>query len=339
MKILKAVVLTGALLALLCGQSWAEEEEGWQGGLDSLVTKNDYVERFISLRRGIINGYTKYRIEFTGGASELEFPLSNEMWGATAGFTFKQDPRDLGDQARLEFSWYTNAGRDAGKMKDSDWIDDDISYFREIFGINLNQNHPGADIYSESDAALTARFIDLNYFYNLYPDQYFSFGPKIGYQNIRISYDIDNVVQVGNGPYAPFETVSQSGKVLDYQVDYQIIYLGLDVIMGSPDNVLGTAGVGYSPWTKAQDRDDHLAREKLSEGDASGDSYMLNGSVEWRFLPEWSLSAGGQYSQIHTTGTQHQTFYNPADGGLTFNVDDTISAGWWQASLGIKYWF
>jgi outer membrane protease len=325
------------LLTLLWRPARAENDD-WQG-IDSLVTKNDSVERFFSLRYGILNGYTKYRIEFSGGASELEFPLNNSMWGATAGFTFKKDPKDMNNAAKLEFRWYTNTGRDAGKLKDSDWIDDDIGYFRDVFGVNLGQNHSGVDIYSESEASAEARFIDVNYFYNLYPDQYLSFGPKIGYQTIRFAYDINNVNQVGYGPYAPYETLSQNGKVLDYQVDYDLIYLGVDVVLGSPDKVLCTAGFGYSPWTKAKDRDDHIARFKLSEADASGDGYLLDGSADWRFLPNWGLTASGQYTKVHTTGTQHQSFYDGPLVGTTYDVDDIISAYWWQANLGIKYFF
>lgn len=76
---------------------------------------------------------------------------------------------------------------------------------------------------------------------------------------------------------------------------------------------------------------------KLSKGDCDGDAYLVNINANWEFLPNWLLQVGGEYMDIDTDGTQHQTEYNPySDLGT---VDDKITASYWLFSTVVKYRF
>ena len=311
-----------AFILLMPGICRTEElDSDWQSQAMPL-----YTTRILSLHSGFLQGYTKYRINFSGGASELEFPLDVPVWGVKGILGYKNVSSDLNETARLTFTYLTNTSQDAGKMKDSDWIDSD--------------GHDGVDIYSESDAELKAEILAFDYLYNLYPNQLVSFGPLAGYQIYKFKYRVYNTVQVGYGPYSSTAGASASTKTLDYYVKYEAIYLGVGLVSGNIQDLTFNAGFGYSPWAKAKDRDDHIQRKKLSEGNARGNAYIFKGDAEWRFTSQWSLQVTGQYQKFNTDGTQHQTFYDdPALADTTYDVDDKISAENYFITAGIAYYF
>jgi hypothetical protein len=336
-KIITAIaLLVFILFPLAFTMSWAGElDSDWQSQSTPL-----YTTRVLALHSGFLTGYTKYHINFDGGASELEFPLDVPVWGVKGILGYKTVTSDRNEKARLTFTYLTNTSQDAGKMKDSDLIDDDISMMHYIYGIDITQNHDGVDIYSESGSELRAELLALDYFYNIYPDQLISFGPLAGYQMHKFKYRIYNTVQVGYGPYAPIAGGAVSSKTMDYNVQYEIIYLGVGLISGDIEKVTFNAGFGYSPWAKARDRDDHVQRKKLSEADAQGSAYIFKGDAEWHFASQWSLQASGQYQKSNLDGKQHQTFYDDPDlADVVNDVDDKISASYYFITAGIAYYF
>ncbi|MBI5555177.1 MAG: omptin family outer membrane protease [Elusimicrobia bacterium] len=315
-------------------KSWsAGPDDDWQNQLL-------YTTRALALHSGFLNGYARYRINFSGGTSELEFPLDVPVWGVKGLLGYKNSASDLNETARLVFSYLTNTSQDAGKMKDSDWIDDDIGMLRYIYGIDISQNHSGVDIYSESDTELKAEILAFDYLYNLYPNQLISFGPLAGYQAQKFQYRVFNTVQVGYGPYSSVAGASSNTKTLDYYVKYEIIYLGVGLISGDIKNLTFNAGFGYSPWAKSRDRDDHVARKKLSAGDAAGFAYVFKGDAEWHFAGQWALQVAGQYQKIIANGNQCQTFYDDPDlADVVRNVADNISTKNYFVSAGLVYYF
>lgn len=321
---------------LTAGKSWsAEPDDDW-----SSQTQPMYTTKALALHSGFLQGYTKYRINFSGGASELEFPLDVPVWGVKGILGYKDSSSDLNETARFTFTYLTNTSQDAGKMKDSDWIDDDIGMMHYIYGTDISQNHSGVDIYSESDTELKAEILAFDYLYNLYPKQLISFGPLAGYQVQKFTYRASNTVQVGYGPYSSVAGASANTKTLDYFVKYEIIYLGVGLLSGDTKNFTFNAGFGYSPWAKAQDRDDHIARKKLSTGEATGFAYVFKGDAEWHFSSQWALSFAGQYQKFVTDGNQHQIFYDdPSLADVVIDVDNTISTKSYFIIAGLVYYF
>lgn len=336
-KFTRFLILSTCVFFLLpVVKSWsAGPGDDWQSQTQPL-----YTTRALALHSGFLHGYTKYRINFSGGASELEFPLDVPVWGVQGILGYKNSASDLNETARLVFTYLTNTSQAAGKMKDSDWIDDDIGMMRYIYGIDISQNHDGVDIYSESDTELKAEILAFDYLYNLYPDQLISFGPLAGYQAQKFQYCVSNTVQVGYGPYSSVEGASANTKTLDYYVKYEVIYLGVGLLSGDTKNLTFNAGFGYSPWVRANDRDDHVLRKKLSTGDATGFAYVFKGDAEWHFATQWALHIAGQYQKFVTDGTQRQIFYDDPDlADVVINVDDKISAKSYFITAGLVYYF
>jgi outer membrane protease len=288
-----------------------------------------------TLESGYLRGDTTYHISYYEGASgiesELEFPLKTFLIGPKIGWGYK-NPQNQ-DKFQLNIKWLTNIGHGSGKMEDSDWLTEDQDIML------VGSANPGLDIYSESDIKLRLHIVDVNAVYKFWPIKSLSVGPMVGYKFQQFKYDVSNTNQVGYGPYAPFYTVYIPGKTLDYEVTYHIPYFGLnsDALLGK--KFQANVKLGYAPWAFAKDRDDHILRYKLSKGDTDGYAYMASLNGSWSFLPHWFLTIGGEYVKIHTTGTQHQSFYAGPLVGTTYDVDDKITSSQWFFSAMITYRF
>ena len=273
-------------------------------------------------------GHTTYHISFTGGASELEFPVDNSLWGFEGSLGYRHPYNDKQDRARLTISFFSDIDNDAGKMKDYDWVDDD--------------GHSGLDIYSESDADLDAVIIDLYYIFNFFPSKMIVIGPMIGYRYQFFEYEISNLYQIGFGPYSQDPNINVGfipGKTLTYEVKYNIVYFGLntDVLVGDSFRLNLRGGAG---WVSAKDEDDHLVREppKLSKGDCEGEAYLANINASLNFFHNWTLQLSGEYIGIYTNGKQRQESYNPP-GLIGDNINDKITSSLWMAYVTLKYRF
>lgn len=350
---LKGAILMVLLICATIGNALGEEEDDLF--FDDRITSSDwigYLGYSFGLRYDNMAGFTKYHIDFPGGASELEFPVKSNLLGLSGTISYRTSPDEIKDTARLTVNWLTSSAQAAGKMKDSDWIDDDVTMLW-YYGRFISANHSGLDIYSESDAEVEANFLDVNYYYNLYPEKFVGLGPVIGYIVQDFKYDIKNARQVGYGPYDIDEfNQTVDGKVLDYKVKYDIIYLGLNTEF-EPVNNLGLGlMLGFSPWTKSDDRDDHLVRNppKISIGHGEGKSYLAKAQGQWAILENLSLIFGGQYLKIDTKGKQQQKLYDVPlyyyDGTFAGfaewdlgEVDDKITSTTYSLSLGIAYKF
>jgi outer membrane protease len=277
----------------------------------------------LGVQGGYLKGDTTYRITFDGGESELEFPLKTYFIGPEVGLGYKNSQKQ--DKFRVKIRWLTNIGDGLGNMKDSDWLDDD--------------GQPGLDIYSESNIRLRANIFDFNLLYNLWLTKNITVGSVFGYKYQQFDYRVSNTNQVGYGIYAADYTAYVRGRTLEYKVKYHIPYFGLssDLLFGKKFHV--NVGGSYSPWAIAKDRDDHILRYKLSKGDADGYAYFINLNAILNILPNWFLILGGEYTKIHTTGTQHQSFYDGAYAGWTAEVDDKITSKQSFLSAAITYTF
>jgi outer membrane protease len=305
------------------GLSQSEPQVGWQ-----FKTGRFYLD--LGVQAGYLKGDSTYRITFPGGASQLEFPLRTYLIGPQLVWGYKNNEKQ--DVVRLEAKWLTNIGHGSGKMKDSDWFDNDSDFFGEPV-----PDHPGKDIYSESKIDLGANIFEANVVYNFWPVKFFGIGPLAGYKYQRFKYEVSNTNQVGYGPYAPDSTAYDPGRTLDYKVRYSLPYFGLgsDLMLG--DKIRINFKGAYSPWASAKDTDDHLLRFQLSKGDTDGYAYFGNVNGNWNFLPHWILTIGGEYMKIHTTGTQHQSAYDGS--GFTADVDDRITSKQWFYSAMVTYRF
>jgi len=314
------------------------------------------IKMTLGLQTGYIKGDSTYRINFPGGASELKFPLDSSLYGIYVEVNSKASNTDRLDNFRFTLRMLSTMGSNSGKMKDSDWIEDDVGYINWWYDYDddgltngsaappfVLWNNPGKDIYSESDTKLDANITDFNYIYNFSRAKNVAFGTMIGYRYQKFVYDIRNLQQVGYGPYGPGyfdQTCSESGQVLKYRVEYSFLYLGLstDILLG--DRLRLNLKAGFSDMVNAADVDDHVLRYKISRGDASGSAWLVNLSVDWQLSERLSVQVSGENVDIDTTGAQEQYFYAGSDAGSGYTgIRDKITSSSFIGSLGIQYRF
>ncbi|MEA3223343.1 MAG: omptin family outer membrane protease [Thermodesulfobacteriota bacterium] len=272
----------------------------------------------------ILHGDTTYQI---GGAitladgsfdsihfplSELEFPLDAYM--ATLGMDMNVERRFY-----LSAEYRMNINKDAGKMKDSDWMDPYI-----------------LDIYSESDSELTARIMRVVMGYGFYNLEDLSFVLDLGYIHQRFEYDVKDLCQ--QYPSGRYTGVSYApGKVLTYETTYKIPYLALGV-KGTGERTSSAISIGGTPLVSVEDEDHHLIRDppKISKGDCTGHAYIASLNVTHAFSSRWSLDMGLDSLVIKTKGEQTQY---QVPGGLLATIDQEITSEQIFFYFGIKYRF
>jgi outer membrane protease len=280
---------------------------------------------------GYLNGNTLYHISSydtsgSGIESELEFPLKTILFGLEGGYISKDDKGR--DAFRINLQWFTNIDNGSGKLKDSDWLTNDLDIQAPPSPPNPPNSgypHPGKDIYSESDISLKANIIDIRGSYNNWISDTLSVGPLGGFLYQKFQFDASNVHQTGYGPYSPWYTGTVPGKVLTYEVTYAVPYFGIHSELQLTRTFQAAADVAYSPWAAAEDKDDHLLRKKVSRGSTTGKAYLVTLFAQWDMKDNDSFLVRGQYLKIDTTGTQTQTFYD-GSGAVFTGIDDKITS-------------
>ena len=328
------MILGSALVLCLCavGPAFAETPAPAEANQVSLS---------LGAGLGLMNGNTKYHIssyDATGGIeSELEFPLSSTFFALEGSLASKDSKnRDL-FTARLR--WLTSIMSPSGTMKDSDWLSDSIDI------VLVGQAHPGIDIYSTSQAELNANILDLRATASFWPTDKVAIGPLGGFLYEKFKYDVSNLNQVGFGPYAPGATGTVLGSVLTYEVTYTALYVGGRAEGRFENGLRASVDLGYSPWASAKDKDNHLLRYKLSEGDTTGSAYFAELSGTWQFDVQNSVALEGRYRKITTTGPQTQTWYfapNPDGlpaGTTAGGIQDRITSELTSLTLLFRHGF
>jgi len=289
---------------------------------------------YLAVGAGPFIGDTSYRINIsdpsTGAAveSELAFPLDTYQLTLEGGcITKDRRGRDLW---KISFSFSTDISAASGKLQDSDWLSDaaDIAL--------VGTAHPGKDIYSESSVDLNARVYDLRITRNTWVSDSLSLGPFAGYLYQSFDFTARDLHQVGYGPYSPPPpsgfTMTIPGKVLTYEVTYTLPYAGLHTEMPAGDWFRMALDLGYSPWVKAEDEDDHVLRTKKAKGTTSGSAWLASLTAQWSLEDNNSISLKGEYRKINTRGSQTQYWYGNADapyasaGDVIPGISDRITS-------------
>lgn len=283
---------------------------------------------------GWLRGSTLYHISYyegpSGIESELEFPLRTPMMGLAVEFTSANYRYER--EWKLQAKVLRNINDGSGFMKDSDWATDDVDI------AEVGAPHPGLDIYSESDADLTAQTVELSFVYNIFRQQRVKVGPVVKYLYQKFEYDVFNTDQVGYGPYSAF-TGYIPGPTLEYEVTYSMLAVGVNVEYPPFTPLRTHLQLAYAPMVSARDRDDHLLRYKLSEGSATGTAFLASLGLVWDIRDDIMLTAEGEYKRIRTTGTQDQSFYAGPFAGTSFSVDDRIDSDQLFFSLRCSFLF
>lgn len=248
-----------------------------------------------------VTGTTSYDIEFPfwdwgyrTGESKLEFDIDAVMLNLGVEGVF------LNERVFVSFNASQTVLEQGGDLRDRDWIDgtldgdtlSDVDSEGEIYDLMVKVNflRPG-----KSD------FIRLNLFTGYQIQSWGKFEAKNidGYYKGYLTW---------NGRrYNINETFSS--PVLTYEVDYETLYFGFgaDLNVTRKFAIQSALKLGF---TQVEDKDDHILRQKIANGEADGFMFDFNVEACWNFHKRMSLSGFLHYLTIVTEGEQVQYFYD-----------------------------
>lgn len=262
------------------------------------------LEFALAIGIGYLAGDTYYEITPAPYKSELIFPFNDWLGGGNILLGYY--PLYVNFQGWTNITKRTNSG-----MTDKDWAD----------GVLFSS--------TESDNEAQIKILDANLLYNFWQGdrplgdvankfKKGRFGLLVGYKYENFKYDIIGI-----------RDVLTDIRVGEYEVTYQIPYLGLNLQYSNDivDRVLDSWGLNIqacgSPYVKAKDKDYHLLRNKLIEGDTKGDAFLFGLNMFFKTKTHWIWRLGFDYTDIRTKGKQNQ--YSYGDDPLTDGFDDTGS--------------
>jgi hypothetical protein len=232
--------------------------------------------------------------------SELEFPLNVYM------YTIEGNAK-LFENWKIDCNYSWNIGKDAGKMKDSDW---GIWYY----DLDGWPDPDSLDIYSKTDAELKARITDANISYmflrirssNLISFLYVG----AGYLYQTFDFKVRNLDQwyPSMNDYAGYDIGHDrvSGLVGTYKVTTKIPYFALSLEMNYREILYIDMSLGYSPFVKVNDEDHHLLREPpiVSKAKCEGDAKLFSIGVRC-FMPRIVfVKIKYEFSSVNTDGRE-----------------------------------
>jgi len=329
----------------------------------------------VGIQPGYLIGDTTYHIRFRNplviggvGESELEWEFNNFLMGISTSLAYRDSDnyRSNQDRSVLDIEWFTNIDKKAGKLKDSDWIQNDVGYIDWTDDGLLNGsaawawNNPGKDLYGELDAYVDyASIFKVQYLYNVFMNKKISLGVLGGYRHNKFEFYGKNLSQRGYGPHriiianwrAGVSDETLAEKWIKYDSKHEIPYLGIGAGLSLFDTLDINLKFGYSDWVKLKDKDTHLYPDfdaanpgndldMVSESTCHGIAYLVDLTGKWRFLPNWTLSLGTKYEKVDTEGTLNQAQYlNGAVIAAAGNIDDSVKSEYWLIKSDLTYTF
>lgn len=252
--------------------------------------------------------------------SELVFPL-DVACGSVAGNLLWNGRFELHGRVT------ENLTDPSTKMNDSDW--------------GVISDSGTLDIYSESDAELTALSADVGgriWFYPTPPNSRFvlsmGFGPSLLYQHW--DWTISNVDQrYPSRPDWVHET--QSGVVATYSADIVMPYLSACAVV-KYQRLTGRAELGIGPAV-VQDQDDHILRQKRSTADMAGAGATASIELRYELTKHLFTLARLDTLSIQASGTSVDQGYGGDLTGYYAEIDEQFTLISLSGGLAIGYSF
>ncbi len=250
--------------------------------------------------------------------SELEFPMDISMLSASYEVVFKE-------RWIATLSGKTDIQSPDDEMIDKDWI--------------TSADPSQLDIYSNSEVKdFSAYEWDISLAYKVLKGETWSVSTGAGFQYQDWSYAVALIQQYSPSNHPDVPVGSGDGSIsIKYDLSYEIPYLMIGGDMTLFKNMSLHGSVAYSPWVTADNRDQHIWRGKVNEGELDGDYFMTNLEARYTFSSSWFLSLGYQYKKIETDGRMTGEFY--ATPELNHSVEEELETIQHTGSFMIGYVF
>jgi hypothetical protein len=282
----------------------------------------------------LLSGFTKYQIggdcTVNNNSGSFRFPISELEFPLDAEYASVKGSVDIENFIRIEGSFNKNLSKDVGKMKDSDW-----GYLYYGYRSELPQTSSDSlDIYSESDAKLDATIWDINIGYRIVDKPKFTMLIALGFMQQYFDFTISNLDQWYPSYYSYFGNTNagqkygvypyhryQSGRVLEYDVTYNIPYLKFNFGFKPIKKLVISSDLGISPFVSAKDYDNHILTDKISRGDCTGMFLKTNIDIKYFFTKYFYAGNRLDYLYMDTDGEQKQT-----GPGYSVKIEQEISS-------------
>ena len=288
-----------------------------------------------------LNGYTQYQIggdcTVNNESGTLRFPISELEFPLTSQYVSVKGSVEIENFIKIEGSFNKNLALDTVTLKDSDW-----GYLYYNYHSELPKASPDSlDIYSESKAELDATIWDINIGYKIVDKPKFTMLIALGFMQQYFDFTVSNLDQWYPSYFSYFGNTDagikydvypyhqyKSGRVLEYNVTYNIPYIKANFGFKPIKNLVISSDFGISPFVSAKDYDNHVLRDKISRGECTGMFLKTNIDIKYLFTNYFFAGNQLEYLYIDTTGEQKQT-----DPGYSTKIEQKISSA--QLSLSI----
>ncbi len=269
----------------------------------------------------LLRGETSYIIrgeESGGWKSRLDFPLNVNLWALNYQKNF--EIRDYFLQAEVTYknNYFDSS---AGTFRDRDWVygfDDDVL------------------VYGEAQNELDVDIIDVNITAPVAKLQEGKVSAKAGV--LYEYFDMYGYDLIQESDYFPELNIEYEGRVIEYEVEYWIPYLGLNLEDRISELPLKySIMVNYSPLVRVSDYDDHLLADKISEIEARGTAFNLGADLDYSLQEELSITGSVSYWNVEASGIQEQREYSGEI--IDDDIDAEIFSDQLSLGLGVTYLF
>lgn len=288
-----AMAIGLAMGILSTGAVFALEENVGQG---PTVSPGENVNFEISMGTELMGGETTYSIGGPirtpdGTIYDVHFPISELEWPLDVWLARVDATVNFGPLWRMNGSLKKNIDEPSDDMIDSDWL----------------RTPSLLDVYSNSKITdFDALILDVDVEWLFLKRKNWNLFAGLGYKYQNFDYESALIHQYSPSGLPGFNFYGDGSNSITYDMTYTMPYF----IFGSEFQITPAFSIAgsfaFSPWVSAEDKDNHLLRNKVSSGDMDGSAIMLDFSGTYNFAQSWFAEAGFQYMQIEVDGHQKQ---------------------------------
>jgi len=257
-------------------------------------------------------------VELPDKISELKFPL-NVACGVVEGSLFYRE------QFELHGEVMANLTDPSTQVTDSD------------FGLFGSRTAGRLDVYSESDATLSAMAVDVGFRYWIHDHTVsnriacvLGFGPTLVYQ--RTDWTVGNLDQWRpSNPKAPHDR--EPGQVGTYMAEILMPCMEVN-IMARYKALSGHITVGAGP-ALIRDEDNHMLVQKRLTGELIGIGVKSSATLQYDLTQNLFVRGQVKALSVQAVGTQTQRGYGGDNLGFYGEIDETFSSATASANVAV----
>ncbi len=307
------------------------KNNGEESDTSPLLSLNNF-DFSLSAGMGMMRGHTTYQIggKYTAPdeSGELHFPISKLKFPVDINMMLFETGIQFIEKLKTDITFQKNLTKKTGKMRDYDW---GVPFENPVNSGTYYWYGPDhLDIYSESKTEIRALIFDLDILYRLpafnqrrSSSVEYRFFAGLGYLYQRYEFQCRLIRQwdYREANPDPLDAAGDGSVGLTYDIVTHIPYLKInaDILFNKIFTI--NAGIGYSPYVKSEDEDNHILRSKRSYGKSGGDALLFSVGGKVDIIKSLFIRLQFDYLSLNTEGKQKQYI----DGSWSATIDQKNS--------------